>query len=232
MSTTTFVPTKHRKERALGLGVYTSRQVSRLSAVPVRSLGYWRKTDLVAPRIERGAPGHPALYTYIDLCELRVIAQLRREGLALQRIRKAIRYLKSELTTGESWYRAYKLRTDGFRLFTLIRADDQRSDLVTVETGAPQKVVVVYVGDIVKQFETDPDLAHLREFSSAVDIRPDVLAGAPVVRHTRIGTGLIASLLAGGWTKEMVVRAYPTLTPEGVEKARRFEEVIGAQRAA
>lgn len=242
MAVDTFTPERNRKERALGLGIYTSRQVASLSAVPIRSLGYWRTTELIVPRIERGAPGHPALYTYIDLCELRVVTQLKRAGLGLQRIRRALNYLKSQLRTGESWYSSYKLRTDGDSVFALVASSDALTDIVQIRgrlapdhgafVAAEQKVVVATVGDIVQQFETEPDLAYLREFVNYVDIRPDVLAGAPVVKRTRLGTAFVASLVTAGWTERMILDAYPTLTPTGVEKARKFEEVINTGKAA
>jgi uncharacterized protein (DUF433 family)/DNA-binding transcriptional MerR regulator len=231
MSVTTFTPAKNRRERALGLGVYTSQKIARLSAVPVRSLGYWKSTGLVVPRVERGAPGHPSLYTYIDLCELRVIAQLRGGGLSLPKIRRALRYLKTQLPTGESWYRTYQLRTDGQEVFTIVKSTDKLADIVALP-GAEQKVVVAFVGDIVRQFESDPALAYLREFVAYVDINPNVLAGAPVVKHTRLGTSLVASLVSTGWTERMIRDAYPTLTANSIDKAWRFEKAIGGVKAA
>ena len=241
MAVDTFTPERNRKDRALGLGLYTSRHVARLSAVPVRSLGYWRTTSLIVPRIERGAPGHPSLYTYIDLCELRVVTQLKRGGLGLRRIRRSLDYLKAQLPSGESWYSSYKLRTDGASVFALVKSEDALADIVEIRgraapemrthVSAEQKVVVATVGDIVQQFETEPELAYLREFVGHVDIRPDILAGAPVVKHTRLSTAFVASLSTGGWTDRMILDAYPTLTPTGIEKAWKFEEVIDSKAA-
>jgi len=50
----------------------------------------------------------------------------------------------------------------------------------------------------------------------------EVLGGKPVVRGTRISVGLILQCLASGMTKEDILRAYPTLTPEGLNAALDF----------
>lgn len=231
MAVQTFLPEKNRKSKALGLGVYRSLQVARLSGVPLRSLGYWRQTRLIVPRIEKGEPGHPALYTYADLRELRVVQQLRRQGLILPRIRRAIKWLQPQVRGRISWAEEYTLRTDGDHVFTLLPATDGASDLVAADLSG-QKLAIAVVGDIVQQFASDPDLAHLREFAQWVDIRPDVMAGAPVVRRTRIATSLVYSLATNGWTERMILDAYPTLTPTGLEKAVKFEETVSLPEAA
>jgi len=51
---------------------------------------------------------------------------------------------------------------------------------------------------------------------------PEVLHGRPVVRGTRISVGLILQCLASGMTRDDILRAYPTLTPEGLNAALGF----------
>lgn len=61
----------------------------------------------------------------------------------------------------------------------------------------------------------------------------EVLDGKPVVRGTRISVGLILQCLASGMTREEILRAYPTLTPEGLNAALDFaaRQFEGAQTA-
>lgn len=68
---------------------------------------------------------------------------------------------------------------------------------------------------------------------------PDVLAGKPTIRGTRIAVDLILDRLAHGWTMEMLLEAYPRLVREDIHAALSFaaeilseERYIAAARAA
>lgn len=45
---------------------------------------------------------------------------------------------------------------------------------------------------------------------------PEVLAGKPVVRGTRLAIDFLLGLFAAGWTQEQVLASYPQLTPEAL----------------
>ena len=45
---------------------------------------------------------------------------------------------------------------------------------------------------------------------------PEVLAGKPVVRGTRLAVDFLLGLFAAGWTQEQVLASYPQLTPDGL----------------
>ena len=45
---------------------------------------------------------------------------------------------------------------------------------------------------------------------------PEVLAGKPVVRGTRLAVDFLLGLFAAGWTAEQVLAGYPQLTPEAL----------------
>lgn len=45
---------------------------------------------------------------------------------------------------------------------------------------------------------------------------PDVLAGKPAVRGTRLGVEFLLGLLAAGWTPQQLLESYPGLTPEAL----------------
>ncbi len=42
---------------------------------------------------------------------------------------------------------------------------------------------------------------------------PDILAGKPAIKGTRLAVDFILSLLAEGWTYEMLFDNYPSLNP-------------------
>ena len=45
---------------------------------------------------------------------------------------------------------------------------------------------------------------------------PEVLAGKPVVRGTRLAVDFLLGLFAAGWTQEQVLASYSQLTPEAL----------------
>jgi len=48
---------------------------------------------------------------------------------------------------------------------------------------------------------------------------PDILGGKPIVKGTRISVALILQCLASGMSREEILRAYPTLTAQGLDSA-------------
>jgi len=53
-------------------------------------------------------------------------------------------------------------------------------------------------------------------WQSHITTDPDVLAGKPVVRGTRLAVDFLLGLFAAGWTQEQVLASYPQLTPEAL----------------
>ena len=51
---------------------------------------------------------------------------------------------------------------------------------------------------------------------------PDILAGKPAVKGTRLSVELILGWLAQGWTHEMLIDSYPQLTREDIFAALAF----------
>lgn len=45
---------------------------------------------------------------------------------------------------------------------------------------------------------------------------PKILLGKPVVKGTRLSVEFLLGLFAAGWTEEMVLESYPTLTHESL----------------
>ena len=47
-------------------------------------------------------------------------------------------------------------------------------------------------------------------------INPEILAGKPIIKGTRLSVEHIIDLLAGGWKEEEIVANYPGVTPEDI----------------
>jgi uncharacterized protein (DUF433 family) len=49
-----------------------------------------------------------------------------------------------------------------------------------------------------------------------IALDPDILAGKPVIRGTRLSVEFIIGLLADGWTETQMLTAYPGISREDV----------------
>lgn len=67
---------------------------------------------------------------------------------------------------------------------------------------------------------------------------PEVLAGKPVIKGTRLSVELILDRLADGWSEQDLYRSYPNLKPEALQavfafaaEVMRDEEYIARTKA-
>jgi len=75
---------------------YRVPEVTKIVGITYRQLDYWARTGLVTPSIRdaRGS-GTQRLYSFQDLVALRVIKGLLDTGVSLQRVRKAVRHVRT-----------------------------------------------------------------------------------------------------------------------------------------
>ncbi len=55
-----------------------------------------------------------------------------------------------------------------------------------------------------------------------IELRPDILAGKPVVKGTRLAVEFIVELLADGWTEEAILEEHAGLTREDIRACLRY----------
>jgi uncharacterized protein (DUF433 family) len=60
------------------------------------------------------------------------------------------------------------------------------------------------------------------DWEERIELRPDVLAGKPVVKGTRLAVEFIVELLADGWTEEAILKNYPGLTRDDIQACLRY----------
>src|SRR5260370_37341617 len=69
---------------------YNSSDVSRICGVSLRQLQWWDERNVVSPRQDV----HKRVYMTEEVVEISVIAELRRKGFSLQKIRRVLRFLQ------------------------------------------------------------------------------------------------------------------------------------------
>ena len=108
---------------------FTAEQASRYTSCTAHQLRYWDRISLVKPSVQStgGRPGVKRLYSFRDLVSLRVIKSLLEGGMSLQRIRKAIEFLRKKAGLDEH-LSELKLVTDGTSIFQIAKNDGELMD--------------------------------------------------------------------------------------------------------
>ena len=64
------------------------------------------------------------------------------------------------------------------------------------------------------------------EWQQRIVLNPDILAGKPVVKGTRLAVELIIDLLASEWSEEEILQNYPGLTHEDIVACLRYASAV------
>jgi len=158
-----------RKTRPVNLPTeerYTSNEVSRISGVSLRQLQWWDERKVVSPRQD----GHKRVYMPQEVVEISVIAELRRKGFSLQKIRRVLKYLQKEmgkrLTDALQSESEVHLLTDGKSIFL----EESPARIIDVLKNARQPMFLVCVTDQVRRF-TAPTLRKPAKSETAGAVR-------------------------------------------------------------
>lgn len=150
---------------------YSSSEVSGVANVSLRQLQWWDERKVVSPRHE----GHRRIYLAAEVIEITVIAELRRKGFSLQKIRRVLRFLQKEMgrrlvevlaPTSE-----LHLVTDGKSIFL----EDKHERIVDLLKNARQPMFVVCVSD------------QARRLSGGTERKPVRIEPGLAARRARVG---------------------------------------------
>lgn len=192
----------------------TTDEAQRLTGLSARRLQYWDETDFIRPSVAaRQGRGWPRLYSFRDLIQLRVAAQLR-DRLSLQ----ALRRLKTALDT-EAPFATVR--------FALLPDDE------VVYLGPeghyeaalkPGQIVLEFdvpLREIRSSLERDVDRLRARKGAGRVEKRRGVLGNQPVFAGTRIRPEAVSRAIAAGWSDTRILEEYPDLRAADIALVRR-----------
>jgi DNA-binding transcriptional MerR regulator len=202
---------------------FPDTRAAALAGVSMRRLRYWEETGLIVPSIKRQlSPANTIrLYAYQDLLSLLVVGALRIERqMPLQQIRRVVEHLHS---------RGYHAPLRELRFATLGREMYfQHPDGSWEGDLQPDQIV------LVETLRLDPLRARIEaaskrpeEAAGHVVKRRGVHASAPVFAGTRIRVSTVQDYLKNGFGTEAIQKAFPDLTTEDIEEARRLLSVAG-----
>ncbi len=133
---------------------FTSTEAMRFTGCSYNQLRYWDRVSLVKPSIKGtgGRPGVRRIYNLQDLVALRVIKSLIDNGMSLQRIQRAWKYLRREGSLDQHLAEA-GLFTDPYG--TTILASHPESNVVMDTLANGQLVFVDVMGKVVERVQDD-----------------------------------------------------------------------------
>lgn len=147
-----FKTKKTRSDADPALRTYSSVDVSRIASVSLRQLQWWDERKVVSPRHE----GHRRIYLPEEVVEITVIAELRRKGFSLQKIRRVLRFLQREmgkrLTDVLAAESDMHLVTDGRSIYLEERPDR----IIDLFKNARQPMFLVCVTDQARRLGSEP----------------------------------------------------------------------------
>src|SRR6478609_250079 len=159
-----------RADKGAAQRTYTSTDVAKIAQVSLRQLQWWDERKVVSPRHE----GHKRIYLPEEVVEITVIAELRRKGFSLQKIRRVLRFLQREM--GRRLAEVFSsdsrlhLLTDGKSIFL----EDQQDRIIDLFKNARQPMFLVCVSDQVRRLDEIPKKSVASERLAARRIKAAV----------------------------------------------------------
>jgi DNA-binding transcriptional MerR regulator len=148
-----FKTKKSRPDTESEARTFSSSDVSRIAQVSLRQLQWWDERKVVSPRHE----GHKRVYAPEEVIEITVIAELRRKGFSLQKIRRVLRFLQREMgkRLAEVLDQSSDLHlvTDGKTIYL----EEQRERIIDILKNAKQPMFLVCVSDQVRRLGEPPN---------------------------------------------------------------------------
>src|ERR1700756_3119608 len=142
---------------------FNSSDVARICGVSLRQLQWWDERKVVSPRQD----GHKRIYMPEEVVEISVIAELRRKGFSLQKIRRVLRFLQKDMgkRLSEALDAASEIHllTDGKSIYL----EDAPNRIINLLKNARQPMFLVCVTDQVKRLATAAERKQPRSETSS-----------------------------------------------------------------
>jgi DNA-binding transcriptional MerR regulator len=142
---------------------FNSSDVARICGVSLRQLQWWDERNVVSPRQD----GHKRIYQPEEVVEISVIAELRRKGFSLQKIRRVLRFLQKDMGKRLSDALAatsdMHLLTDGKSIYL----EETPNRIIDLLKNARQPMFLVCVTDQVKRLAAPAEKKPARSETAA-----------------------------------------------------------------
>lgn len=196
----------------------SDKRAAQLAGISMKQLRHWEKTGLVIPSVRQQISQRNTvrLYSFQDLMELLVAAELRRRPeISLQHIRRLVDYLRRH--DYRAPLRELKFATHGRDIYINFPDGSWSGDSVPEQFIFHQVIALDQVAaKIDKARERDPGS------EGQVTSRRGVHRSKPVLAGTRIPVATVQRYLDAGYDTDAIIKEYPSLTPADVEAVRHY----------
>lgn len=129
---------------------FNTKTLSQIIGLSTRQTDYWDRTHFIKPSVSAASGyGSVRLYSFNDLIQLKVAKTLMDKGISLEKIRKAINYLKKNMPEIKKPLSEIRFLTDGETIFVLTK--DKKVMIDTLKSG--QLVFSIALGEIVESLK-------------------------------------------------------------------------------
>ncbi len=211
-------------------GCYEAPRAAALSGVPVSTVYYWARQEIVNPTV---SPEKPKRWSYADLLALRIVYWLRHpkrelgvpaDASPMNEVRRALAELDErglDIWSRVLLHPSSPLRVDRAGRIFIVSAD-------RVETTYGE-VVLDETLDLLGPFNVGeghgPNLIRPREH---LRIIPGKVSGEPHLADSRITTQAVAALFERFRDIDRVTALYPDLDKVAIEEALDLEQQLAA----
>lgn len=206
----------------LGVGLYSPRVAARIARIKYQNFQAWAKASLLHGRKFPIGKRGESIYTYHDLLLIRLIVRLKEQGARPKQIKTALNTI--EVVSGgdpNAWLKATILFDTESRVVVAVLPENREWNPIAASKGS-QKMAVIFFPELIQQLRDE--LVPPDQFP-CVEVDPEVLGGAPVIKGTRISTRAIVSVKESGQDPQ---EAYPSITDDDVSNAVAYEEFLKA----
>lgn len=204
-----------------GVGLYSPRLAARVARIRYQSFQAWAKANLIhASHKSVGGANPESVYSFYDLLLIRLIVRLKAEGAKPKQIKTALDTVEL-MSNAEphAWLQSTILFDADARVVVAILPGMLDWNPVAASKGS-QKMAIIFFPELVKELKDE--LVPQARFPH-IEIDPEVLGGAPVIKGTRISTRAVVSVIESGAKPR---QAYPNLTDEQVTDAQAYEKFL------
>ena len=145
---------------------FNTKAVSNIIGLSIRQIDYWDRTHFIKPSVsEASGYGSVRLYSFNDMIQMKVAKTLMDKGISLQKIRRAINYLKKNMPEIKKPLSELRFLTDGETIFVLTR--DKKIIIDTLKSG--QIIFSIALGEIVEDLKGEIEtLQEKRKYEVSV----------------------------------------------------------------
>lgn len=208
-------------DNGFGVGLYSPRVAAKVARIKYQSFQAWAKANLIhAAQKPIGRTRAESIYSFYDLLLIRLIVRLKQQGAKPRHIKTALDTIEL-MSNGEphAWLQATILYDIEAHVIVVFLPNRQDWNPTAASKGT-QKMAIVFFPELVRELK---DQLVPQDLFRHIEIDPEVLGGAPVIKGTRISTRAVVSVIESGASPR---KAYPSLTDEQIADADAYEKFL------